>query len=67
MSISRRYCVHSVHSALARGAAAAQAEREAYEKNMEEKYTKLLLKNTLDPLLSRLTKVSAAVQTFLFA
>ena len=34
-----------------------QAEREAYDQKMEEKHTKALLKNALDPLLSRLTKV----------
>jgi hypothetical protein len=33
-----------------------QAERELYEQMLEEKSTRAVLKNTMDPLLSRLSK-----------
>jgi hypothetical protein len=35
-----------------------QAEQEAHQLMIEEKQSRALLKNTLDPLLSRLTKAS---------
>ena len=41
-----------------------KAEREANERKIEEKHSKSLLRNTLDPLLSRLTKVSSLICGF---
>jgi hypothetical protein len=37
-----------------------QAEREEHQRIIEEKQSRVFLKNTLDPLLSQLTKVSDA-------